>query len=65
MPGNGAMPILPDNIGTDITARLTPAPQQQHRPRTFQRMALGNEVVLPAYTAEHPPVFQLIRHTGA
>jgi len=27
-------------------------------------MALGDKVVLPANTAEHPPVFQLIRHTS-
>ncbi|MNP49460.1 hypothetical protein D3C76_1436450 [compost metagenome] len=28
-------------------------------------MALGHEVVLPAHTAEHPPVFQLIRYASA
>ncbi|MNP17360.1 hypothetical protein D3C76_1097890 [compost metagenome] len=59
------MTVLPDNIGTDVTRRLTPTTQQQHRTRTFQRMALDNEVVLSTHPADHAPIFKLIRHTGA
>ncbi|MND98730.1 hypothetical protein D3C80_910940 [compost metagenome] len=65
VPGNGAVTVFPDQVGADLPARFTPAAQQQDRARAFKCMALGNEVVLPTYPAEHPAVFQLIGHPGA
>src|SRR5450830_2058967 len=65
MPGDGAMPILPDDVRIDLTARFAPAAQDQDRPRALQRMPLGHKVVLPADTAEHPAVFQLVGTAGA
>ncbi len=65
MPWDRAVAVLPDDVRTDVAAGLAPTAQNQNRARIVQRMALGDEVVLPADAAEHPPVFQLIGHARA
>ncbi|MCY1419863.1 hypothetical protein D9M71_354630 [compost metagenome] len=58
------MAVLPDHIGADHPTRFAPTAQDQDRARTFQRMPLHHEVVLPAYATEHPAIFELVRHPG-
>ncbi|MNN39564.1 hypothetical protein D3C81_1536030 [compost metagenome] len=58
------MAVFPDDVGTDVTTGFAPATQDQNRSGIVQRVALRDEVVLPADTAEYPSILQLIRHTG-
>ena len=59
------MAVLPHDIGTDLPRRFAPAAQHQDRARTFQRVGLGNKVVLPAHATEHAATFQLVGNPGA
>ena len=59
-----AMAVLPDDVGTDLAAGFAVAAQDQDRARAFKGVALGNEIVLPADSAEHSSIFQLVGHPG-
>src|SRR5690606_13343423 len=64
MTRNGSVAVLPDQIRGHPAFTLAPAAQHQDGARTGQLVGLADEIVLPAYTAEHAAAFQLIRHAG-
>ena len=60
MPRYRDMPIVPDDIGTDVLALGARALGHQDRAPVGQCMGHGNKIVLPAYTADDLAVFEAV-----